>query len=667
MTIPLSSPPGHAPKHQTFGEGGVSFTKAQSTDSQATPMRKGASAFLSGFGNASLQEQDSGSQAAMSREMAERTQMRRMMNDQAQPFAAGPLNQPRQSDGLNPRSSMMTFGSRMSTNSPPRITMSSSFASLRELISSATGLVRSSTSVSENATATSPFAPFSPTTNLARAQSTAYGGGGGGRHSINGVHSLETSAISFSPSSRRKTALVVMAPTIVVAQKLSSTKKDEEEKDRDTSSMHTISGSPDTSASSSLTVISSSLDQEQQQQQGYEDRSGDEEVTGLEFQGKHLESKKSEFNGHASLSTELTPPGHIPYRQQLATTTTTRPRHHSLLKVPEPAKAGSSNHHHHHRRQQSPPTSVAASAMAAAQRAWLSSLGLTRGERELIRSTSSFSATVNISVDSLTGPLTGDDYIGQFERERAKARGTMMNMSTSAGSFAAETETPSTIAASSSTTLTASNASDHDGHTSLRGDWKMKSKVGTDEIHSNSKTRPPRPPPIRRCNTSPDNHRSSGGNGGFRRSFLQTVRIRRESSGPLDMSDKLMHLPEPSRFEGMCSCRGVINIASMLLILLGLVLLILGYPIATSLNKDQVAAEAAAGMSATAPATGSDVFVAAAPVTGSSPIAAMKRSSILTGEEGMTTMMDKRARFAREGRSMNVVFSDEFRRKCKLV
>ncbi|KAF9981036.1 hypothetical protein BGZ75_007694, partial [Mortierella antarctica] len=641
LTMSLSSPPRQAPKHQTFGDGAASLTRAQSTDSPpVTPLRKGASAFLSGFGTASLK--DSGRQAMMNKDMAESTQIRRMMNGQALPLAEGPSPEPRPLEGPSqPRSSMMTFGTRMSTNSPPRITLSSSFASFRDLISSATGLVRSSSSVSENAAAamTTMFAPFSPATNLSRAQSTVYvgggGGGGAGRHSVNGVHSSGTGGISFSPGSRRKTALVMMAPpTIVVAQKVvSSRAKDEEKRDLDASSMHTISSSSNTSASSSFTMLSSGLEQHQPRKKRGDEKE-EQEGTGLEDQGKYPESKKLEFNqGHAAPSTPLS---NISSGQRPATTTTT-PRHHSLLKVPEPAKAGSSSQHHHHHhphhphQQHGPPTSVAASAMAAAQRAWLSSLGLTRGERELIRSTSTSSMAMASSMDSLAGPLTGDDYIGQFERERAKARGMMMKTTTtnSAGSLGAEAETLMTAESSSATLTTASEASDHESHANSR-DWK-KNEVGADETHSHAHAHKhghlpphphprPRPPPIRRSHTSPKTHKNHNDNNdknnnnssssGIRRSFLQTIRIRRESSGPLDMSDRLMHLPEPSRFEGMCSCRGVINIASMLLILLGLVLLILGYPIATSLNKDRVAAEAAAGISATAPATspGADVL-----------------------------------------------------------
>ncbi|KAF9953007.1 hypothetical protein BGZ72_005758 [Mortierella alpina] len=567
---------------------------------------------------------------------------------------------------------MMTFGSRMSTNSPPRITMSSSFASFRDLISSATGLVRSSSSVSETATTTAMFAPFSPTTHLTRAQSTAYGGASGsGRHIINGVHS-GSGGVSFSPGSRRKTAFVMMAPTIVVAEKSSSSEKVEKEKDRDASSMHTISSSPNSSASSSLTMISSSLEQQKE----HEDRAEKEEIIGLEPQGsQYPEAKTPESNGHAAPGAGVSSPSrHVPSEQRPPTTT--KQRHHSLLKVPEPAKAGSSNHRDH-RRQHSPPTSVAASAMAAAQRAWLSSMGLTRGEQELIRSTSSSSMTMTSSMDSLTGPLTGHDYIGQFERERAKARGMMMTTARRVDP-SVETEIPTTTASSSVTfATTEASAPDDEAHAGTRGDLKKKAAAKNETHHHKDRPAhpPPRPPPIHhRSNSSPTSHRHP--KNGFRRSFLQTVRIRQES-GPLDMSDKLMHLPEPSRFEGMCSCRGVINIASMLLILLGLVLLILGYPIATSLNKDRAAAEAAAGISATAPATapGSDVLVAAASVPGPNLVAsetsagglggvvAERRSLLPAGVEGLTTMMDKRVRFAREGRSMDVVFSDEFRQK----
>ncbi|CAO3565283.1 unnamed protein product [Mortierella alpina] len=681
LTISLASPPRHTPKHQTFVDGGASLARAQSTDSPLTPLRKGASAFFKGFGNASLQAQGSSSQAALDKDTAESTQIRCMMNGQAPPLADGPSPQSRQSEIPHPRSSMMTFGSRMSTNSPPRITMASSFASFRDLISSATGLVRSSSPVSETATATAMFAPFSPATNLSRAQSTAYGSGGV-RHSVSGVHSSSTGGISFSPGSRRKTALVMMAPTILVAQKALSMSKDEKKNkdDPDASSMHTISSSLNSSASSSLTTLASGLDQ----QQDDKDRSDREQpVADPDTHGKYLNTDTPESMGHMVPITELTPPRHTLAEQRLPTTTM-KARHHSLLKVPEPAKTGSSSHnHHHHPRQQqqhSPPSSVAASAMAAAQRAWLSSLGLTRGERELIRSTSTRSMILTSSTDSLAGPLTGDDYIGQFERERAKARGMLMT-TTGTRSFASKAGTECSSSSSATLTTTAETpASDHEGHPETsRGELRMKNGVvAADE----TRNRPPHPPPIRRSHTSPNTNKkkhsssSSGRANGFRRSFLQTIRIRPESSGPLDMSDKLMHLPEPSRFEGMCSCRGVINIASMLLILLGLVLLILGYPIASSLNKDRVAAEEATGISATAPAIapGSDVLVAAAGSVppGHNSVVAEKRSILLTDTKDapmtmVMMMMDKRNGFAREGRSLNVVFPHEFHRKRKLA
>ncbi|KAF9571404.1 hypothetical protein EC968_000619 [Mortierella alpina] len=713
LTISLSSPPRQAPKQQTFEDSSSSssLTRAQSIDSPLAPLRKGASAFLSGLRNAPLHVQGSGSHShdAMNKDVAESTtQIRRMMNGQAHPLTDGHSPRPRPSDGPHSRSSMMTFGSRMSTNSPPRITLSSSFASFRDLISSATGLVRSSSSVCENATAATMWAPFSPAPDLSGARSTAFygvdGGGGGssgttGRHSIDGVRS-GTGGVSFSPGSRRKTALVMVAPTITVAQKASpsttTTTKNDEKKDLDASSMHTISSSPNASASSSFTTLSSS----------FEPQAKNQDRGAVENNEKSEEVKAPESSGHHAVpSTSWAASRHTLYGQRLTsaatTTMTARPRHHSLLKVPEPAKAGSSHHHHHHhqpsRPQYSPPTSVAASAMAAAQRAWLSSPGLTRGgERELIRSTSTSSLTMTTSLDSLTGPLTGDDYIGQFERERAKARGMTLMTGSGSGSFATEAETSSSSSsfsssttaapALSSTTLgTTSEASEREHQGGSKGELRKKKVIG-DETHH----RPSPPPPFRRCNTSPDtynknnNHHHS--NAALRHSFLQTIRLRQDSSsGPLDMSDKLMHLPEPSRFEGMCSCRGVINIASMFLILLGLVLLILGYPIATSLNKDRVAAaEAAAGTSgATVPANapGADVLVATAAAAGAaaavsappgldSVAVVKKRSVVLTDDmDKVTTTMatDKGARFVREGRAMNVVFSDEFHQKSKLA
>ncbi|KAG0242858.1 hypothetical protein BGX31_011448 [Mortierella sp. GBA43] len=141
----------------------------------------------------------------------------------------------------------------------------------------------------------------------------------------------------------------------------------------------------------------------------------------------------------------------------------------------------------------------------------------------------------SISADSLAGPLMSDDYIGQFERERALAR--------TKGTFA------TTSAMSLATTV----------HHSAN-QWATIKSVDFIE-------------PSRNDNGS-------------------------------DISEKLMQLPEPSRFEGMCSGRGFINITSMVLIMCGLVLLVLGYPIAASMRRDRLAEAAASATANNGTATG---------------------------------------------------------------
>ncbi|GJJ67822.1 hypothetical protein EMPS_00168 [Entomortierella parvispora] len=256
----------------------------------------------------------------------------------------------------------------------------------------------------------------------------------------------------------------------------------------------------------------------------------------------------------------------------------------SHLRVPELA---SKNH-----TQTGSGTSLATAAMAAAQRARFQPVP-SSSPSDLHRIASSGSDC------SMTGPLSGDDFIGQFERERASARRAGFG----------------SVAGSSSSTLASSlhqNSQTHGLRQTMERGLSFAKSASFFDSSNNSM-----------ISTGHDSQHADEDKSvkGSRRSFLrglfgfftgtssssaaasdQTARAlaahhhlrQRQDSGQSDISEKLMHLPEPSPFEGMCSCRGVVNISSMLLILSGLILLILGYPIAASIKKERMEAEAEA-------------------------------------------------------------------------
>ncbi|KAF9912868.1 hypothetical protein BX616_010214 [Lobosporangium transversale] len=68
----------------------------------------------------------------------------------------------------------------------------------------------------------------------------------------------------------------------------------------------------------------------------------------------------------------------------------------------------------------------------------------------------------------------------------------------------------------------------------------------------------------------------------------------RQPSEHLETCDKMIPLPKSSRFNGICLCHKFMNVTNMIFILSGLVLLVLGYPIATSLKKAKLVGEEAA-------------------------------------------------------------------------
>ncbi|KAF9346554.1 hypothetical protein BGX26_001921 [Mortierella sp. AD094] len=405
----------------------------------------------------------------------------------------------------NYRSSFATFGLRMSPSSPPLQASFPRFSSFHDLISSGTGLSRSS---SAPGNASPP--PFSPAAYVRRSRTTAFG------------------EFQHGISAHRNTP--VMVPTIVTPHNPPY--------ERSALSTTTVDFNPN-SASSSVTMFSSSDDLNQQE--GHEDGR-------FINQGLTVNGYRSEISGNL-------------HRFRPATA---GQQHGDLLRVPEPAKTTSTK-----------PNTLALAAMTAAS-------------RTLSRCTGSSSS------DSLMGPLTSDDYIGQFERERAQAR--------REGAHGVEMSTATSSSSSLATTVNPGEMSYEVFPGSAKVIDMMQIDAEFDEKQAEAKERQQR--------------QSSFWRSG-RFSPLRIFRKRdRQESGHSDISEKLMHLPEPSRFEGVCSCRGFINVTSMLLILCGLLLLVLGYPIVNGLKKERMEAEAASAANA-AIVNGSNVSVIGGATAGS--------------------------------------------------
>ncbi|KAF9538294.1 hypothetical protein EC957_006942 [Mortierella hygrophila] len=670
MTISLASPPMTVYSTQAIGGGGdgaTSLNKDSSFDSSLHRLKKGASSFLGSLGSSSLQNNVKG-QAKMSQDQDEDERMRRMMNGDHYDGDGGRdlvFDSPGGNDGddidfafnqgrVDQRSSSMTFGPTFKEVSSPPLATFSSLPSLRDFIHSATGLSRSSTVPVGNGSGMGNISPppFSPTAYLRRSQTTA-GGFGGYSEVQRGYTSSSNAAAtgtdggraSFSPVSRRRNT-PVMVPTIVVPKHVPGSGASV------ALSATPVSFSPppltslsNSSSSTTTTVMTSSDD---------DDDSSD-----------YLSMTMS----------RTTPPTRTFHRLGPSSSTP------SSITVPAKAATAANS--------TQLPSSLAAAAMAAAQRA-------RAVYNQALTSTSSNTSTLNrsntsISVDSMTGPLTGNDYIGQFERERAQARsfgdddgqgpfGSMhkinhsslfnSNNSSSMNSLATtvhqqQFQHGSTVyhptAMSSTTTLLVDVDDDHayPSDNSATG-------VGIGGSGSDLK--------------KPANRSAFGFGFGFLHrpfstssSSIPPPRRTRQSSTYSTTSEKLMHLPDPSPFEGMCSCRGLINITSMLLILCGLILLILGYPIASSLRKDRLAAEAAAAEAASAAnAAMSQVrFAMDSQQQGGvgipglvGPMSKTATSTVVkTAMRGMVdedTPQEKRTTVAKDGGLWDLVFSDEF-------
>ncbi|KAG0033808.1 hypothetical protein BGZ81_007277 [Podila clonocystis] len=386
------------------------------------------------------------------------------------------------------------------------------------------------------------------------------------------------SRVSFSPISNRKTP--AMIPTIIIPQTLQHER----------------------SALTATTIFTPSS--------GYSDTT----VT-MGFDDDEQYRTPRHFEGQDTYSIGIDSPTFtIQSASSSATFQRLLPQRDDLLKVPEPKAAARNNSNQ--------PTSLAESAMAAAQRA--RSQGL--------------NAHGSTGSDS-SADFSQDDYIGQFERERARARGNPAASMSSFGSLATTMHSSLLSAGSSNSTLNHHNGSGMIPNEPAGFEAYVKERAAS-----------------------------------FGLRFLNGSRRERQESSQSDVTEKLMHLPEPSPFEGMCSCRGIFNISSMLLILLGLVLLILGYPIASSLKKEQMEAEAAAAAEALAAST--DAAVQAMSNSTSVHFAKFDMDNnsamALPGPLGLSgigrvdalvdpdTPLDKRSKMAYDGTQWSLVFSDEF-------
>ncbi|KAG0238851.1 hypothetical protein BGW42_000012 [Actinomortierella wolfii] len=149
----------------------------------------------------------------------------------------------------------------------------------------------------------------------------------------------------------------------------------------------------------------------------------------------------------------------------------------------------------------------------------------------------------------------------------------------------------------------------------------------------------------------------------------------------LDADEKFLQLPDPSPFEGVCTCRGIVNIMGIVTVLIGLILLILGYPIARFSHLDRGATELAPSLPMNASGHLPPAFIASSALGRGDP----ESADMLLGEflQGITgegsqrprvsraktlmidpdTPMNQRTRVAIDGSEWHLVFSDEFNRE----
>ncbi|KAF9098215.1 hypothetical protein BGX29_007735 [Mortierella sp. GBA35] len=616
--------------------GATSLNRMSSLDSSFHRLKKGASDFLLGeFGFGSFRDDvKKDSQAKKSQNQEENARVRRMMNgeqDLGLDYRIGhhhdgdndnvddtdPSLFNHNSHAPDQRSSSTTFGSfkkaTASPSPPPLLVTStssafSSFPSFRGLIHSATGLSRSSTapigsmSLNENDTGNLSPPPFSPAAYLRRSQTTTAFGQQQG-------YPTSTTVASFSPPISRCKNTPVMVPTIVVPKHFPGSGASAA-----ALSATSISFSPpltSTSTSSSTATVMTSSDDD---------------------------------NDFLSKATTTTTTPTRTYFHRLSS--------HSSSTLTVPAKAATAANS-----TQLLLSLLEAEAMAAAQRARAPAAGYGSASTPALPALNR--SNTSVSVDSMAGPLTGNDYIGQFERDRAQAR--------------------------SMGALVVGGIGSHEGHHQYKynvggdieknGNRSLGFGVGFLQQRPNTNTNSILPITFTATTTN-DYYDELDDN-----DDLEAMHVPRDrqQSGHSDMSEKLMHLPDdPSPFEGMCSCRGFVNVTSMLLILCGLILLILGYSIASSLKKDRLAAEAAAAAANAVLADGLDKVRFAidsqqqhqgldqSGLMLASPLSKTGLSTVTgtvvrgAGLVDPDTPIDKRVTLSKDGKEWELVFSDEF-------
>jgi hypothetical protein len=607
ITISLASPPMTVYSSQALGSdsngAAISLSRMGSLDSSFHRFKKGASNFLGSIGSNSLQS-DAKGQAKKNQGQDEDERMRRMMNGDndggelnlvfdpcADNIGSGDSDLAFNDGRAGQRSSSMTFGPSTARKavSPPPLATFSSFPSLRDFIHSATGLSRSSTAPVGGGNGMMDYISsptLTPTAYLRRSQTTTGGFGGysevqQGYSSSSATTGTDSGRASFSPVSRRKNT-PVMVPTIVVPKHVLGS-----------GIPAALSATPMSFSPPPLTSASSS---------------SSSTITTI------MTSSDDDPSDYLSMATIRTAPPTRTFHRLGSTTSLT-----------VPAKAATAAN------STQLPSALAAAAMAAAQRARAaysqSDSGISSSSASLNRSNTS------VSVDSLTGPLTGNDYIGQFERDRAQARNfgdaehkgdpfgskhrindsslfsnSNSNSSGSLDSLATTVQQhqlhkhgstvyhPTSALSSTTTLLVVGDADSHGRHKAEHaagvGAGDIEKVTNTNRGHGRLGLGFPHRPTSLHISSLPNDDDSNDS--------ISRVHRTRQPSTQSDISEKLMHLSEPSPFEGMCSCRGLVNITSMVLILCGLIILILGYPIASSLKKDRLAAEAAAADAASA-------------------------------------------------------------------
>ncbi|KAG0284736.1 hypothetical protein BGZ96_010908 [Linnemannia gamsii] len=684
MTISLASPPMTVFSSHALGGGNnaasTSLSRVGPLDSSFYHIKKGASNFLGNLGSNSLQN-DAKGQAKKYQDQDEDERMHQMMDgdheggeqDLVINYCANNIDDGDSDLAFNhshvdQRSSSMTFGpvTTRKAVSPPPLAIFSSFSSIRDLIHSATGLSRSSTVPIGGSDGTmGKISPpsSSPTAYLRRSQSTT-GGFGGYSEVQQGYSSSSTTTgtdggrPSFSPVSRRKNT-PVMVPTIIVPKHV-----------------------PGSGATAALSA------------------------TPLSFSPPPLTStsNSSSSTTAAVLTCSDEDSTDVLLMVTSSTSSPTRTFHRlgSSTSLAVPAKAATAAN------STQLPSSLAASAMAAAQRA-RAAYSLSNSSPASYSSASLSRSNTSVSVDSMTGPLTGNDYIGQFERSRSHARdfGTvehegglfgLMNRINNASSFSKSSSNNSgslnslattvqqhhlhqhgsavyhpTTAMSSTTTLPVDDDADSHGRHCAEyatgvGAGDIEKVVNTNQSHDGFGFGFLYHPTSLSTSSLPNDSSNSGS--------IPQARRTRQPSTDSNISEKLMHLPDPSPFEGMCTCRGLVNITSMFLILCGLILMILGYPIASSLKKDRLAAEAAAADAASAANAalsqvrfaidsqhqqqaggGGGAGLGLMGPLSKTATSTVVRSAMLVDPD---TPQDKLTTVARDGKLWDLAFSDEF-------